>query len=99
MVKWQNEGHAVLSVISTLSAKHWKEYVEDHWTELTQGITGKIRLMVLAGIHGDPYGNVGDDANNVQDCINQAVILLYQFNYILDMRTNFYILYFFAEGP
>ena len=88
MVKWQNEGQAVISVISTLSAKHWKEYVEEQWAELTQGITGQIRLMVLAGIHGDPYGNVGDDANNVQDCINQAVILLYQFNYLLYLPNN-----------
>ena len=74
MVKWQNEGQAVISVISTLSAKHWKEYVEEQWAELTQGITGQIRLMVLAGIHGDPYGNVGDDANNVQDCTIHSYI-------------------------
>ena len=88
MLKWQNESQAVISLVSPVSAKHWGEYVEEHWAELTQGITGQIRLMVLAGIHGDPYGNVGDDANNVQDCINQAVILLYQFNYLLYLPNN-----------
>ena len=88
MLKWQNEGHAVLSVITTVSAKHWKEYVEEEWTELTQGITGEVRLMVLAGVHGDPKGKVGEDAKNVQDCINQAVIILYQFNYFLILSNN-----------
>ena len=73
MVKWQNEGQAVISVISTLSAKHWKEYVEEEWTELTQGITGEVRLMVLAGVHGGIGGEIGDAKNNIKDIQNQAV--------------------------
>ena len=78
MLKVQNEGQAVISLISTLSAKHWREYVEEQWDTLTQGITGTIRLMILAGVHGSPKGKVGPDAKNIKDCNKQAVIFLSQ---------------------
>ena len=70
----QNECQAVISVASRVSAKHWRDYVIDHWNELIQGISGEIRLMVLAGVHGDHKGMVGGNAHNLKDCENQAVI-------------------------
>ena len=73
MVKWQNEGQAVISVISTLSAVHWREYVEEHWGELTQGITGEFRMMVLAGVHGGKGGEIGNVSDNIKDIQNQTV--------------------------
>ena len=74
MLKVQNEGQAVISLISPVSAKHWREYVEDHWDELTQGITGEFRMMVMAGVHGGKRGEIGDaKANNIEDIRNQAV--------------------------
>ena len=76
MVKWQNEGQAVISVISPLSAKHWREYVEEHWGELTQGITGEFRMMVLAGVHGGKGGEIGGVSNNIKDIKKQAVCVV-----------------------
>ena len=73
MVKWQNEGQAVISLISPVSAKHWREYVEKHWNELTRGITGEFRMMVMAGVHGGRVGEIGDAAANIVDIENQAV--------------------------
>ena len=76
-LKVQNESQAVISLESRLSAKHWREYVEQQWDELTQGITGDFRLMVMAGVHGNPNGEVGPEhAKNLKDCNNQAVIIL-----------------------
>ena len=77
MANWQNEGQAVISVISPVSAKHWREYVVDHRGELTQGITGEFRMMVMAGVHGGKGGEIGDALANIKDIKNQAVSIYY----------------------
>ena len=73
MLQVRNEGQAVISLISPVSAKHWREYVEDNWNELTQGINGEFRMMVLAGVHGGPGGKIGNVCNNIKDIQNQVV--------------------------
>ena len=69
----QNECQAVISLASPLSAKHWKEYVEEEWTELTQGITGQFRMLVLAGVHGGKGGEIGKVSDNIEDIKGQIV--------------------------
>ena len=73
MLNVQNESQAVISLVSPVSAKHWGEYVVEHWAELTQGITGQFRMMVLAGVHGGPGGEIGNVCNNIKDIQNQVV--------------------------
>ena len=76
MPKSQNEGQAVLSFISPVSAKHWREYVEDHWDKVTQGITGEFRMMVLAGVHGGKGGEIGKVSDNIEDIKEQVVCVV-----------------------
>ena len=74
----------VISLVSTVSAKHWRDYLKEYWKDVTHGVTSdEIRLMVMAGVHGNPDGKVGDDAKNVQDCRNQAVILSFKFGTLI----------------
>ena len=77
-LKWENECQAVISLGSRVTAMHWRQYVNQEWDELTKGITGgEFRLMVMAGVHGKPNGEVGSEqAENLQDVKNQAVIIL-----------------------
>ena len=85
MLKWQNETQAVISLVSPVSAKHWGEYVEEHWAELTQGISGEFRMMVMAGVHGGIAGEIGDAiAKNIEDIKNRAV-----FNFVAHKINRF----------
>ena len=69
----QNEGQAVISMISPVSAIHWRDYVIDHWGKLTEGITDGFKMLVLAGVHGGKGGEIGKVSDNIEDIKGQVV--------------------------
>ena len=72
---------AVVTYTGTLSAKHWREYLEEKWEKFQRGLI-EVRLLIICGVHGGSNGLIpgseeedNSDAENFKDCERHAVSL------------------------
>ena len=50
------EGCAIITSNNEVDAFEWSEYIENNWNRLKQK---NAKILVLAGIHGEPTGKLG----------------------------------------
>ena len=74
-MSFQNEHQAVISCVGTLTAMNWRRYLDKNWTKLTEGLE-RVKILIMAGVHGGTDGYIGGDAENINDCRNQIVSML-----------------------
>ena len=57
---------AVVTYTGTLSAKHWREYLEEKWEKFQRGLI-EVRLLIICGVHGGSNGLIPGSREELQD--------------------------------
>ena len=59
---FSDESLVILTSNTEVDAFEWSEYIENHWDDLKQR---NAKILILAGIHGNPDGKLGNEDNDL----------------------------------
>ena len=65
-----SEHLVVITSKVAIDALQWRQYMIDNWTKLMRR---NSKLLVLAGVHGDHHGKIGDSDKGLYGDFQRAI--------------------------